>query len=48
MREGADPVTAWVLLVGGRGDPTERAVVSTASYAARQCGIRSGMPLKAA
>ncbi|WP_240311742.1 DNA polymerase IV [Nocardioides houyundeii] len=36
------------LVVGGRGDPTERAVVSTASYEARQFGIRSGMPLKIA
>ncbi|MDH2413722.1 DNA polymerase IV [Nocardioides sp. CER19] len=36
------------LVVGGRGDPTERAVVSTASYEAREFGIRSGMPLKTA
>jgi DNA polymerase-4 len=36
------------LIVGGRGDPTERAVVSTASYEARAFGVRSGMPLKAA
>jgi hypothetical protein len=36
------------LIVGGRGDPTERAVVSTASYEARAFGIRSGMPLKTA
>ena len=36
------------VIVGGRGDPTERAVVSTASYAARAFGVRSGMPLKTA
>ena len=36
------------LIVGGRGDPTERAVVSTATYEAREFGVRSGMPLKTA
>ncbi|WP_018157281.1 DNA polymerase IV [Demetria terragena] len=36
------------VVVGGRGDPTERAVVSTASYEAREFGVRSGMPLKIA
>ncbi len=36
------------VIVGGRGDPTERAVVSTATYEAREFGIRSGMPLKTA
>ena len=36
------------IVVGGNGDPTERAVVSTASYEARAFGIRSGMPLKLA
>ncbi|KQZ90427.1 DNA polymerase IV [Phycicoccus sp. Root563] len=36
------------VIVGGRGDPTERAVVSTASYEARAFGVHSGMPLKLA
>lgn len=36
------------VIVGGRGDPTERAVVSTASYAARKFGVGSGMPLRLA
>ncbi|WP_341942463.1 DNA polymerase IV [Microbacterium sp. LWH10-1.2] len=36
------------VIVGGRGDPTERAVVSTASYEARAFGIGSGMPLRIA
>ena len=27
------------VIVGGRGDPTERAVVSTASYEAREFGV---------
>ena len=36
------------VIVGGRGDATERAVVSTASYEAREFGVSSGMPLKVA
>ena len=36
------------VIVGGRGDPTERGVVSTASYEARAFGVRSGMPLRTA
>jgi DNA polymerase-4 len=36
------------LIVGGHGDPTERAVVSTASYEAREFGVGSGMPLRLA
>ncbi|NLG20189.1 MAG: DNA polymerase IV [Actinomycetales bacterium] len=36
------------VVVGGRGDPTERAVVSTATYEAREFGIRAGMPLRTA
>jgi DNA polymerase-4 len=36
------------VVVGGRGDPTERAVVSTASYEARAFGVGSGMPLRTA
>ena len=36
------------VIVGGRGDPTERGVVSTASYEAREFGVRSGMALRTA
>ncbi len=36
------------VIVGGRGDPSERAVVSTASYEARVFGVGSGMPLRTA
>ncbi len=34
--------------IGGRGDPESRGVVTTATYAARAFGIRSGMPLRKA
>jgi DNA polymerase-4 len=36
------------VVVGGRGDPAERGVVSTASYEAREFGVGSGMPLRTA
>ncbi|HEY8308344.1 MAG TPA: DNA polymerase IV [Lapillicoccus sp.] len=36
------------VVVGGRGDPTLRGVVSTASYEARAFGVGSGMPLRTA
>jgi DNA polymerase-4 len=36
------------VVVGGRGDPTERAVVSTASYEAREYGVHSGLALRLA
>jgi DNA polymerase-4 len=36
------------VVVGGNGDPAERAVVATASYEAREFGVQSGMPLRIA
>jgi DNA polymerase-4 len=36
------------LVIGGRGDPHARGVVSTASYEARRFGIHSAMPLRTA
>lgn len=36
------------VIVGGAGDPAQRAVVATASYEAREFGVQSGMPLRTA
>jgi DNA polymerase-4 len=36
------------LVIGGRGDPTRRGVVATATYEARRFGVHSGMPLRTA
>jgi DNA polymerase IV len=36
------------VIIGGRGDPTRRGVVATATYEARQFGVHSGMPFRTA
>lgn len=36
------------VIIGGRGDPSRRGVVSTANYEARKYGVHSAMPLKTA
>ncbi len=36
------------VVIGGRGDPRARGVVSTATYEARAFGVRSGTPLRTA
>ena len=41
-------LTGLPVVVGGRGDPTERGVASTASYEAREHGVFSGTPLRTA
>jgi DNA polymerase-4 len=34
--------------IGGRGDPTQRGVLTTANYKAREFGVRSAMPIRTA
>jgi DNA polymerase-4 len=36
------------VIIGGRGDPTRRGVVATATYEARKYGVHSGMPFATA
>ncbi len=49
VEEKRDPeIIGKPVVIGGSGDPTQRGVVSTASYEARKYGIHSGMPLRTA
>ena len=48
MWDGRPVLAGLFVFMGGGGDPTERAVVSTASYEAREYGVGSGMPLRIA
>ena len=49
VEEKRDPgIVGKPVVIGGSGDPTQRGVVSTASYEARKYGIHSGMPLRTA
>jgi DNA polymerase-4 len=41
-------LTGEAVIVGGRGDPARRGVVSTATYEARRYGVHSGMALRTA
>ncbi|MPZ45958.1 MAG: DNA polymerase IV [Betaproteobacteria bacterium] len=36
------------VIIGGRGDPSRRGVVATATYEARKFGVHSGMPFRTA
>lgn len=49
VEESRNPeIKGKAVVIGGSGDPTQRGVVSTASYEARKFGIHSAMPLKTA
>lgn len=49
VEQGRNPnLIGKALVIGGSGDPTQRGVVSTASYEARKFGIHSAMPLRTA
>ena len=41
-------LTGLPVVIGGAGDPSQRSVVATASYEAREFGVHSGMPMRTA